>query len=73
MNTEERAKKLEELAAQDLSYQTWKQSYEDSAEAFKAFADAQPEDIRNMLYCYAESGRLMNQRLAALACEEIEE
>ena len=63
---------LEQLAAQDNIYCLWKKSYQESAEAFAEFADRQPEEIRNILWTYAESGRLMQQRKVNLACEYME-
>lgn len=60
--------RLEQLAEQDASYQVWKQAYTEAEAAFEAYANAQPEAIRNVLYGYAEAGRLMNQRLVNLAC-----
>ena len=62
-------KKLRDLAQEDFIYQTWAKSYEACKEAFATFAGAQPEEIRNMLYGYADCGRLAQQRLVNLACE----
>lgn len=60
---------MEFLAQEDKTYILWKKSYESSAEKFEAFANAQPEKISNFLWCYAEAGRLMQQRKVNLACE----
>ena len=64
-------KRLYALASTDMIYQTWQQSFENSRDAFIRFADIQPEEIRNMLYDYADSGRMAQQRLVNLACEYI--
>ena len=61
--------KLDALAKQDEIYLMWKHSFADCADAFREYADTQPEDIRNMLWGYAECGRLMQQRLVNLACK----
>ena len=42
------------IAEEDKIYQTWQKSYEDCREAFVRFASTQPEEIRNMLYGYAD-------------------
>ena len=70
-NTAEKERKLEGLAQKDKIYLMWKNCYEESAEKFHAFANGQPEDIRNFLYEFAESGRLMQQRKVNLACEHM--
>lgn len=66
-----RQAKLQKLAEEDEIYQVWAKSYRDCKEAFAQFAACQPEDIRNMLYGYAECGRLMQQRLVNLACKNM--
>lgn len=70
-NDVSRHKKLRSLAEQDTVYQAWANSFADCRDAFTAFASAQPEDIRNMLYGYADCGRMMQQRLVNLACEHM--
>ncbi len=64
--------KLHELARSDEIYRLWEQCYMDSADAFAEFADRQSEDVKNLLWMYAESGRLMYQRKVNLACEHME-
>ena len=64
-----RQDRLLEFAQADMIYLTWAHSYEDCHDAFVRFASAQPEDIRNMLYGYADCGRMAQQRLVNLACE----
>ena len=66
--SESRQDRLMEIAEDDLSYQCWYTSHREFAEAFQSFADRQPQEIRDILWGYAESGRLMNQRLVNLAC-----
>lgn len=60
---------LTEIAQQDDIYLLWKQNHDTFAKEFEAFANIQPENIRNFLWGYAESGRLMNQRIANLATQ----
>ena len=45
-----------------------RQDFQAGQKAFWIFANNQPEEIRLILYRYAESGRMMEQRLAILAC-----
>ena len=68
----ERLQKLDAIAQTDKIYCLWEKCYQESAAAFAEYANNQPEDIRNMLWTYAESGRLMYQRKAALACTYME-
>ncbi len=72
MNEEQRLTRLEALARQDEVYAVWEEAYRDYETAFRDFADAQPDDLRQVLYGYAESGRLMYQRLVNLACQHME-
>lgn len=67
----ERQNRILEIAETDMIYQVWARSYADNREAFAQFAAQQPEDIRNMLYGYADCGRMMQQRLVNLACEHM--
>lgn len=60
------------IADQDESYTIWKKTFHESAPQFEAYANSQPEEIRNILWGYAESGRLMYQRLVNLACEQMD-
>ena len=62
---------LTQLALQDEIYCVWEHSFLDSQEAFAAFAASQPEEVRNMLYAYADGGRMMLQRKLNLACEHM--
>lgn len=63
-----RQEELYEIASLDAAYLVWSDTYEKYAEQFKAYADAQPKEIRDMLWYYTTAGRLMKQRLVNLAC-----
>ena len=67
----ERLQQLQALAETDNIYQVWARSYEDCRESFTQFAATQPEEIRNMLYGYADCGRIAQQRLVNLACDHM--
>lgn len=73
MNTlyAKRQNKIYKIAKTDLSYQAWSQTFEECRDAFLQFANSQPEEIRGILYGYADSGRMMQQRLLNLACEHM--
>ncbi len=62
---------LNTIAGSDSVYLVWKETYEAAADEFEAYANQQPDDVRQILWAYAESGRLMNQRLVNLACEHM--
>lgn len=64
----QRLDQLNELAAQDEIYGVWKNAYDSFSADFTLFANNQPEEVRNVLWGYAESGRLMEQRKVLLAC-----
>lgn len=64
-------KRLEQLACKDEIYNRWRRSWEDCAKDFASFANAQPENIKNFLWGYADAGRLMQQRKVNLACENM--
>ena len=67
----QRQNKLLELAQQDEIYCVWEKSFENCREAFIQFAANQPEEIRNMLFGYADCGRIAQQRMVNLACEHM--
>lgn len=70
METENnRLHKLESIAENDSIYSVWYRAHFDNKDAFSAFANSQPESIRNMLYTYAEGGRIAMQRKVNLACQ----
>jgi hypothetical protein len=62
---------LHTIAGDDSVYLVWKETYEAAAAEFEAYVNQQPDDVRQILWAYAESGRLMNQRLVNLACEHM--
>ena len=67
----ERQNQIYALAENDLPYQVWRDSYEHFRDAFTQYANRQPAKIRNLLYGYAEGGRMMNQRLVNLCCQNM--
>ena len=71
-NILEKERQLEHLAQEDTTYNMWKKCYTEYSAQFEAFANAQPEEIANFLWGYAESGRLMQQRKVNIACENME-
>ena len=68
MGTDAREKRLAEIANKDISYQTWLKTMVSTEEAFEQYADIQPMKIRNLLWAYAGSVKMMHQRLMNLAC-----
>lgn len=64
--------RLKAMAEQDDSFGLWRKSYQQYAEPFERFAGSQPKEIRELLWGYAESGRLMMQRMVNLACDHME-
>lgn len=68
MNDLERQQKLLTLAEKDEVYQLWNHCYAESQADFEKFANAQSKDVQKLMWCYAESGRLLYQRLTNLAC-----
>ena len=72
MDKVEKWKRLEQLALQDELYVIWKGVYNESAVKFGKFIRWCPPKLRNLLYDYADSGRLMMQRVAGIALENME-
>ena len=72
MDMFEKQRRITKLAEKDLSYTTWNKIFEETEEDFRRYADSQPEEIRNFLWGYAQSGQMKNQRLLNLACEYME-
>lgn len=72
MECSQKMELLEDIAEKDEVYNIWKHSRQEYAEAFEAYANGQPDEIRNMLWGYAESGRMMLQRQVYLACRYME-
>lgn len=60
------------LAEDDDAYVIWKTMYLRVQKEFEEFAATQPAQIQDVLRCYAECGRIMNQRLLNLACMHME-
>ena len=52
----QRQHKIYKIAETDLSYQVWSKTFEECRDAFTQFADSQPQEIRSILYGYADSG-----------------
>lgn len=71
-NWGERERHLQAIAENDQVYNLWRHYWENYAQEFAAFANAQPENIKNFLWGYADAGRLMQQRKVNLACENME-
>ena len=63
---------LDALALQDDLYMSYKCTYNESAVKFAKFIRWCPPKLRNMLNSYADSGRLMMQRMAGIALENME-
>ena len=66
-----RHNQLLKIAQQDMIYLTWEKSFEECQEKFSQFADSQPEELRTILCGYADCGRMAQQRLVNLACENM--
>jgi len=71
MDTFEKQAQIQSLAENDYSYTAWYRIFQESEKAFTDFANRQQEDIRTILWSYAQSGRMMNQRLLNIACEHM--
>ena len=69
MQKSQRAERLWALAELDDIYTVWKKGFEMCEESFREYADACPEEIRELLYGYAGCGRMMCQRVVNIACE----
>jgi len=67
-----RMQRLRQIAEQDSTYQVWEKSYQNYAAKFHKIARWCPQNIRSILYGYAECGRLMMQRMTNLACSHME-
>lgn len=68
----EKQERLMKIAQSDPSYLLWNKTYEDAKAQFEAYANAQPQEIQDILWGYAAGGRMMNQRLLNLACEHMD-
>ena len=67
-----KCRQLTTLAEEDEVYLIWKRAYDENKRQFERFANRMPKRFRNILWCYAEGGRLMMQRLSNIACEQME-
>ena len=72
MNVFEKQSRIQHIAQKDFSYNAWHRIFEESEKEFEAFANSQPEAIRTILWSYAQSSRMMNQRLLNIACEHMD-
>lgn len=72
MECSKKMDRLNKIAQDDEIYNIWKNSREEYIKAFEEFANQQPDEIKNMLWGYAEGGLMMMQRKVYLACEEME-
>lgn len=69
MKESERTKHLWALAEKDEIYLFWKNCFETSETPFKEFADNCPPEIQEILYGYADCGKMMCQRVVNIACK----
>ena len=67
-----RTERLNALAEEDEIYLFWKTLWQKNAADFERFANLMPKKIRNMLWGYADGGRIMMQRMNTIACEQME-
>lgn len=68
MRTDEREKRLKDAAMEDIAYQTWYQTMTAAEAEFEQYVDHQSTEIRNMLWAYAGSAKMIHQRLMNLEC-----
>lgn len=72
MDKVEKWKRLDELALHDEIYMAHKKRYDEFAVKFGRFVQWCPPKVRNFLNGYADSGRLMMQRMSGIALENME-
>lgn len=72
MDKVEKWKRLDELALQDDIYKFYRRAYCESAVKFGKIIRWCPRRLRNILEGYADFGRLMMQRMAGIALENME-
>lgn len=65
-------KRLDELALQDERYMNYYRTYCEAAAKFDRIIRWCPPPLRLILEEYADSGRLMMQRMAGIALENME-
>ena len=64
--------RLDELALQDDLYRFYHRAYCESAVKYGKICRLFPKKLRNILEGYADFGRLMMQRMAGIALENME-
>lgn len=67
----ENEERLTRIAEEDRIYTLWKHSFMECETAFREYVDAQPREVRQILWGYAEAGRMMQQRKVNLACSNM--
>lgn len=68
----EKYQRLYAIAEEDAIYLTWKNSVEYFENDFKKYVQGQPIEIQNILWGYAEAGRMMMQHLVTIALGTME-
>ena len=64
--------RLLQMAALDENYLVWKQEYMACGKKIEKFAKWFPRGVRNILFGYVNSGRMMYQRVLNIACQNME-
>ncbi len=72
MDKVEKWNRLDELALQDDLYKFYRRAYCESAVKFDKIIRWCPRKLRNTLQGYADFGRLMMQRMAGIALDNME-
>lgn len=72
MDKVEKWKRLDELVLQDDLYKFYRRAYCESAAKYDKVCRFFPRKLRNTLEGYADFGRLMMQRMAGIALENME-
>ncbi len=72
MDRRNRHAKLYALAEEDEIYLMWKKTFELCMRDFHDYAEGIPQEIRSILFGYADAGRMMMQKLVNIACEKME-
>ena len=71
MDKVEKWKRLDELAMQDDLFRFYRRAYAESAVKYGKICRWFPKKLRNILEGYADFGRLMMQRQAGIALENM--
>lgn len=72
MDCSEKMDRLNQIAESDEIYNIWKLSRQEYIKTFEEYANSQPDEIKNMLWGYAEGGMMMMQRKVYLACSRMD-